>query len=58
MVNWKEFFDEKVNDQNVVIKGSIQNPQKIFDSALILVLHIVSFVSAGIFVFKKKDVLS
>jgi ABC-2 type transport system permease protein len=58
MVNWKEFFDEKVNDQNVVIKGSIQNPQKIFNSALILFLHIVGLVSASIFIFKKKDVLS
>jgi ABC-2 type transport system permease protein len=58
MVNWKEFFDEKVDDQNVVIKGSIQNPQKIFNSALILLLHIVGLVGAAIFVFKKKDVLS
>src|SRR6266536_359310 len=58
MVNWKEFFDEKVDDQNVVIKGSIQNPQKIFNSALILLLYIVGLVGAAIFVFKKKDVLS
>src|SRR6266536_1407374 len=58
MVNWKEFFDEKVDDQNVVIKGSIQNPQKIFNSALILLLHIVGLVGEAIFVFKKKDVLS
>ncbi|MEP6844526.1 MAG: ABC transporter permease subunit [Panacibacter sp.] len=58
MVNWKEFFDEKVNDQNAVITGSIQNPQKIIDSALILVAHIVLFVTAAIVVFKKKDVLS
>jgi ABC-2 type transport system permease protein len=58
MVNWKEFFDEKVNDQNVVIKGSLQNPQKIFNSAIVLVVHIVVFVSASIFLFKKKDVLS
>jgi len=58
MVSWKEFFDEKVNDQNEVVKGSIQDPQKIIDSALILVLHIVILVFAGIFVFRKKDVLS
>ncbi len=58
MVNWKEFFDEKVDSQNVVIPGSIQNPQKIIDSALILVLHIVGLVSASIFIFKRKDVLS
>src|SRR3954451_5507696 len=58
MVNWKEFFDEKVNDQNQVIPGSIENPQRIVDSALVLVFHIVVLVSAGIFVFKRKDVLS
>ena len=58
MVNWKEFFDEKVNDQNEVITGSIQNPQRIIDSALILILHIVFLVSAAIFIFKRKDVLS
>jgi len=58
MVNWKEFFDEKVDDQNVVIAGSIQNPQRIIDSALVLVLHIVGFVAASIYIFKKRDVLS
>jgi ABC-2 type transport system permease protein len=58
MVNWKEFFDEKVNDQNVVINGSIQNLQKIINSAIVLILHIVILVGAAIFVFKKKDVLS
>ncbi len=58
MVNWKEFFDEKVDDQNVVIKGSIQNPQRIIDSALVLVLHIVGLVSAAIYIFKKRDVLT
>ena len=58
MVNWKEFFDEQVNDQNVVIPGSIQNPQKLVDSALMLVAHIVLLVTASVVVFKKKDVLS
>jgi len=58
MVNWKEFFDEKVDNQNVVIQGSIQNPQKIIDSVLVLLAHIVGFVAAAIFVFRKKDVLS
>jgi len=58
MVNWKEFFDEKVDNQNVVIQGSIQNSQKIIDSVLVLLAHIVGFVAAAIFVFRKKDVLS
>lgn len=58
MVNWKEFFDEKVDSQNVVIKGSLQNPGRIIDSALVLFGHIVALISASIFIFKKKDVLS
>lgn len=58
MVNWKEFFDEKMNDQDEVITGSIQNPQRIIDSGLILILHIIILVSAAIFIFKRKDVLS
>ena len=58
MVNWKEFFDEKVDNQNVVIQGSIQNSQKIINSVLVLLAHIVGFVAAAIFVFRKKDVLS
>ena len=58
MVNWKEFFDEKVDSQNVVIPGSIQDPGKLLNSALVLVVHIVGLVTASIFIFKRKDVLS
>jgi ABC-2 type transport system permease protein len=58
MVNWKEFFDEKVNEQNVVISGSIQNPQRIIDSAMVLVLHIGILVTASVIVFRRKDILT
>jgi ABC-2 type transport system permease protein len=58
MVGWKEFFDEQVNDQNEVLRGSLQNPQRIIDSAMMLTGHIVLLVTAAIIVFKKKDVLS
>ncbi len=58
MIGWKEFFDIKVNSNNEAIIGSIQNPQKIINSALVLLLHIVGFVGASIWIFKKKDVLS
>ncbi len=58
MIGWKEFFDIKVNDANEAIVGSIQNPQKIINSAWVLFVHIVGFVSASIFIFKRKDVLS
>lgn len=58
MIGWKEFFDIKVNDANEAIIGSIQNPQKIINSALVLVVHIVGFVTASVLVFRKKDILS
>jgi ABC-2 type transport system permease protein len=58
LISWKEFFDLKVNDANEAIVGSIQNPQRILTSALVLLLHIVGFVGAAIFIFNKKDVLS
>jgi len=58
MVTWKEFFDLKVNDANETIRGTIQRPDRIIRSALILVIHIVAFVGASVYVFKKKDVLS
>jgi len=58
MIGWKEFFDIKVNEANEAIVGSIQNPQKIMQSAIVLVLHIIGFVTASILVFRKKDILS
>jgi ABC-2 type transport system permease protein len=58
LISWKEFFDLKVNDANEAIIGSIQNPQRIITSALVLLLHIIGFVGAAIFIFNKKDVLS
>jgi hypothetical protein len=46
MLNWKGFFDRPV-DVSEVLK-----------SALVLLFHIVLFVSLAIRVFRKKDVLS
>jgi ABC-2 type transport system permease protein len=58
MVAWKEFFDVKVNADNETIRGTVQHADKIIKSALILMVHIIGFVAASIFIFKKKDVLS
>jgi ABC-2 type transport system permease protein len=58
MIGWKEFFDIKVNDANEAIIGSIQDPGRILNSALVLLAHIVGFVGISIWVFRKKDVLS
>jgi ABC-2 type transport system permease protein len=46
MLNWKGFFDRPV-DYREVLK-----------SALVLLAHIVFFVSLAIYVFRKKDILS
>jgi len=58
MNDWKEFFDIQVTENNEAIIGSIQKPEKIINSILVLLLHIVGFVTAAILVFKKKDILS
>lgn len=58
MISWKEFFDIQVNDANEAIVGSIQNPQKIVNSALVLIVHIFGFVGGSIWIFNRKDVLS
>jgi len=46
MLNWKGLFDRPVDSAEVL------------KSAVVLVCHIVFFVSLTIFVFKKKDILS
>ena len=58
MITWKEFFDFKVNDANEAITGSIQYPEKIIKSALVLIVHIIGFAGTAILLFRKKDILS
>jgi ABC-2 type transport system permease protein len=58
MVAWKEFFDVKVDENNVSIMGSIQRPDKIINSIIILLVHIVGLVSLSIYFLRKKDILS
>lgn len=58
MVTWKEFFDLKVNAEGETIMGTIQYPEKIIKSSLILLAHIIGFVWLSIYVFRKKDILS
>lgn len=55
---WKEFFDEKVNNDNVAIAGTLQNAKLINTSLLVLAGHIAGFVLLTIFIFKRKDILS
>ncbi len=58
MNNWKEFFDIKVTDSNEAITGSILNVAKIKNSIIVLVVHIILFVSASVWIVRKKDILS
>ncbi len=46
MLNWKGFFDQPVDVREVL------------KSALVLVFHIVLFVSLAVWAFRKKDILS
>jgi ABC-2 type transport system permease protein len=58
MISWKEFFDIQVTESNEAILGSIQNKDRIIHSAMVLIIHIIVFVSAAILLFRKKDILS
>lgn len=58
MISWKEFFDIQVNESNEAILGSIQNKDRIINSAMVLIMHIIGFVAAAILIFRRKDVLS
>lgn len=55
---WKEFFDMKTDANNVGIPGTLQNPQRIIESATVLLAHIVGLVGLSVYIFKKKDILS
>jgi ABC-2 type transport system permease protein len=58
MLGWKGFFDVQVNNNNEQIVGSVENLPAVLRSAGILAFHIIIFLSASIFIFKRKDILS
>ncbi|HEY8734361.1 MAG TPA: ABC transporter permease subunit [Puia sp.] len=58
MLAWKGFFYSKIDGSGSSIPGTIENIRAIAKSGLILILYIIGFVSAAIFVFNKKDILS
>lgn len=58
MLGWKGFFDVQVNSNNEQIVGSVENLPAVLRSAGILAAHIFIFLSASIFIFKRKDILS
>jgi ABC-2 type transport system permease protein len=58
MLGWKGFFYIKGTDENVSIRGSIENFSVIMQSLAILIGYSIAFVITAILVFRKKDILS
>lgn len=58
MLGWKGFFYIGVDQDGQTIRGSLQDSAAIFKSIGVLVIYTIFFVSASIFVFRKKDILS
>jgi ABC-2 type transport system permease protein len=58
LVGWKGFFYIGTTADGEPIKGSLENWPAIRNSLCILLAHIVLLVSAAIFIFKRKDILS
>ena len=58
MLGWKGFFYIGSTEDNVTIRGSIQYWPAILKSIIALLVYIVALVSASVFIFRKKDILS
>jgi ABC-2 type transport system permease protein len=58
MLGWKGFFDVQRGADNAALVGSIYALPSIIWSAVILLMHIVLFVTVTIVLFRRKDVLS
>jgi ABC-2 type transport system permease protein len=58
LVGWKGFFYIGTGTDGVPIKGSLENWAAIRNSLLILLGHIIVIVSASVWAFKRKDILS
>ena len=58
MLAWKGFFYSRSNGEGAAIPGTLENLPAILRSLGILLAYIAAFVTAAIWVFKKKDILS
>ncbi len=58
LVGWKGFFYIAADADNVPIKGSLENWGAIRKSLYILFAHIVVFMGAAVWCFRKKDILT
>jgi ABC-type transport system involved in multi-copper enzyme maturation permease subunit len=57
MLGWKGFFYVK-GIEGVTVRGSVDNLQAIFKSAMILVGYTLVFLGVAIVYFKRKNILS
>jgi ABC-2 type transport system permease protein len=58
MLGWKGFFYVEKSAEGVTIPGSIENPIALVKSGAILLGYITLFISAAVWAFRKKDILS
>jgi ABC-2 type transport system permease protein len=58
MLGWKGFFYIDSTADGQTIRGSLQYLPGILKSLGALLIYIVGLVSASIFIFRKKDILS
>jgi ABC-2 type transport system permease protein len=58
MLGWKGFFYIGVDADGQTIRGSLQNFPAILRSIGVLLGYIVLFVTASVYIFRKKDILS
>jgi len=58
MLAWKGFFYSRSDGQGGTINGSVENLSSILRSLAILLAYIVAFVTAAVWVFRKKDILT
>lgn len=58
MVAWKGFFYVKATEEGVTINGSVANLAAVLRSLSILIIYIAGFVTAAIWIFRRKDILT
>jgi ABC-2 type transport system permease protein len=58
MLAWKGFFYSQSDGQGGTISGSVEDLPAILRSLAILLVYITAFVTAAIWAFRKKDILS
>jgi ABC-2 type transport system permease protein len=58
LVGWKGFFYLAVDEENIPIKGSLENWPAIRNSLFVLFAHIGLFFGAALYFFRRKDIMS